>query len=375
MMAFTLGRSRMPVFAGFCLGLCCFLLGVAGCRDKKNGAATSNSTPGVFVGPNEKNFEEMLPDDVLVSVNGASLKRRDCDAMLTRMERTYQVSNPNVNARLSSSYRQSKARTVVPEFITKQLLVQEARRRNVVATPENRDKVDALLDKRAKWENKRPEEFLRSLPEQDAAAIRADLEQQALIFTLRENQFGERLTITEAEMQAARDRIAGYNRRGEATNALVMARGAAICERIRKGEDFLAVAEEVTEDEEFKNGVWGEFGRGEIENAQIRHAAFTLPVGAVSDPFDTEEGLVIIKVLERTGIDSLAAKEAAVVKLGRIVLLMVEFKTVPDDERLRKELERKRLEELQIDWIKGLREQARIEYPNGTNFWKKATRK
>ena len=107
----------------------------------------------------------------------------------------------------------------------------------------------------------------------------------------------------------------------------------------------------------------------------MRHAAFTLPVGAISEPFDTEEGLVIIKVLARTGIDSPVAKQTAVVKLGRIVLLLWEFKTVPDDETLRKELERRRLEELQRDWIKGLREQARIEYPNGTNFWKKAAKK
>jgi len=372
--ASTLGRPKAPARLRWRLVLCCVLLGLAGFGCKKEGAA-SGGKAGIFVGPNEKTFDALLPDDVLVAVNGVPLKRRDCDAMLNRMERTYQVANPNVTAPLAASYRKSKARSIVPEFVTKQLFVQEARRRNLAPTPENLAKADALLAKRAKWEKKSPEEFLRTLSELDAAAIRADLADQALIFTLRENQFGERLAITEKDMQEARDRIAEYNRRGEATNALVMARGAAICERLRKGEDFLSVAAEVTQDEEFPDGVWGEFARGEIENVQVRHAAFTLPVGAVSEPFDTEEGLVIIKVLARTGIDSPVAKESAVVKLGRIVLLLWEFKTVPDDETLRKELERRRLEELQRDWIKGLREQARIEYPNGTNFWKKAAKK
>ena len=122
-------------------------------------------------------------------------------------------------------------------------------------------------------------------------------------------------------------------------------------------------------------GYWGEFVRGEIDDAAVRSAAFTLPVGAVSDPIDTEEGLVIIKVIERKGVDSPIAKASATVKLGRIVLRLGESKTLADEATLRKELERNRLEQMQSGWFASLRQQARIEYPNGTNFWKKAVRK
>jgi hypothetical protein len=364
------------------LTLCLVLALAAGCGNRKdvpagNGAASSgspkNTGAGLFVGPVEKRFDDMLPQDVLIAVNGVELKRGTCDEILDRMAKTFQAAHPNLRTPDVVNYRKHRAKSVVSEFLTKQLLLQEARRLKLVPTSENKARMDGLLAQRAKWENKRPEDFLRAQSERDAAAIRSDLDDQALIMTLRQHEFGDRLKITDTDIQEARERIVRYNLMCEATNALVKARGISICERLRKGEDFAAVADSVTGYRDGPGGFWGEFARGEIENAAVRSAAFTLPVGTVSDPIDTEEGLVIIKVLDRKGVDSTVAKVEATVRLGRIVLLLGETKAMPDKDTLFKELERKRLEELQRGWLEELRRRARIEYPNGTNFWKKAT--
>ena len=378
--------SKVPARVRRHLSICLACVLVAGCGNREKDSADKGTVPsggitniaaGPIVGTNEKSFVEMRPEDVLVSVNGVALKRGECDALLERMAQTYQAAHPNARLPDVVSYRTNRAKTFVGEFLTKQLLLQEARRRNLVPSPESKAKMADVLAKRAKLEKKTPEAYLRSVGEKESREILADLEEQALISTLRENEFGERLKVSDKDIQALRDRIAGYNRMCEATNALVKARGVAVCERLRKGEDFAKVAAEVTEDPgEGDVSYWGEFARGEIEDAGVRNAAFTLPVGAVSDPLDTEEGLVIIKVLDRKGVDAVVAAASATVKLGRIVLRLGEFKTVPEDDQvLRAKLERERLGELQTEWLKRLQQQARIEYPNGTNFWKKVTRK
>ncbi len=383
-MVMLLNESKVPVLVRRHLFLCLAGVLVAGCGNRKDaladkgssGGGVTNTPPGLVVGPNEKSFDEMLPEDVLVSVNGVELTRAACDALLDRMARTYQAAKPNARAMDIVRYRTTKAKKLVGEFLTKQLLLQEAGRRNLVPTPESKAQTDELLAKRARIENKTPEEYLRSVGNETASVILAELEEQALIATLRTSEFGERLKVTDKDIQELRDRIADYNRRCEATNALVKARASAVCERLRKGEDFVKVADEVTEDTEGAGGNWGEFARGEIDDANVRNAAFTLPVGAFSDPIDTDEGLVIIKVLDRKGVDAVVAEAAATAKLGRIVLRLGEFRTMPEDnEELRKKLELERLGELQAEWLRSLRQQARIVYPNGTNFWKTATGK
>jgi len=113
-----------------------------------------------------------------------------------------------------------------------------------------------------------------------------------------------------------------------------------------------------------------------IEQVQAeRQAAFSLPVGAVSDPVQTEEGLVIIRVVERKGVDSPLAKEQALVTLGRILLLMAHPVPEKSDEVLRREIGQARLKELQTPWLKALQERTRFEYPNGTNFFGKGKTK
>jgi len=101
-----------------------------------------------------------------------------------------------------------------------------------------------------------------------------------------------------------------------------------------------------------------------------------LPVGAVSEPFDTDEGLVIIKVLEREGVDSIAATSPATVKVARIFFQLGEFREVLSDAKLRSVLERERLTGVQRDWLPTLIAKMRVEFPNGrTNLLAKARSK
>ncbi|MCX6560372.1 MAG: peptidylprolyl isomerase [Candidatus Aminicenantes bacterium] len=73
-----------------------------------------------------------------------------------------------------------------------------------------------------------------------------------------------------------------------------------ILARAKKGEDFAALATELTEDAGSKQtgGLYEDFPRGKMVKA-FEDAAFTVPVGQISDVVETNYGFHIIKVENR----------------------------------------------------------------------------
>lgn len=73
-----------------------------------------------------------------------------------------------------------------------------------------------------------------------------------------------------------------------------------VLEKARKGENFESLAKKYSEDPGSKNngGLYNDFGRGDMVKA-FEDAAFTLPVGSISDLVETPYGYHIIKVIDR----------------------------------------------------------------------------
>ena len=72
----------------------------------------------------------------------------------------------------------------------------------------------------------------------------------------------------------------------------------AIAERLKKGEDFAALAKEKSKDTNAEGGDLGFFTRGQMLKP-FEEAAFALDVGEISDPVHTQFGWHIIKVEEK----------------------------------------------------------------------------
>ena len=345
---------------------------LVGCDKKKQNGSRGAGASGIIVGENSKKITEMAPTDVIVSVNGDKLTKAGFDEILNVAQYVFRLKHPESRPGEVRQYVSARARALVPQYVAKQLYLQEASRRGLQATAADVAIMESALAGVAKKEGKSVEQFLKA-PGKEVASLRKDVNEQALIRTLRQVEFGDRLVVTEADVMKSKGLIDQYNSMCEATNRLVQAQAEQVCRRLRDGADFAKVADEVSQAQKEPGGLWGSFVRGEIEDAQVRNLAFTLPVGSISDPVDTAEGLIIIKVLERVGLDSPMAAQEATVKLGRIVFRLGEFKKMPDDATIKAELEKRRIESLQRGWLEVLVKNARVEYPNGTNFWGVAT--
>ena len=372
-MMMTRTPAPIPAPAAFAFALA---FALAGCRDQTPPPPPAPLEPGVFVGEHARPIHELEGDGIIVSVNGAALTRRRYDQLLALNEALYKMGRPNANRMETARYLDQQRRMLPDDHITRQLLLQEAGRRGLHATEEGRAGVGAGVRQMARRQNQTLDQVCRAMGD-NGTLLQAIFAEDALINTLRLADHGGTLRVTEADIDEALARAAANNALCAATNRLVMARGRLISKYLREGADFGRMAAQFSEDGEAgADGEWGVFYPNEIEDPDVRKAALELPIGAVSEPFDTEEGLVIIKVLGREGmeVESLAALPLTV-RLGRILLRLADGGDgyeLPTRDETRRILERRRLAEANRAMIPPLRAAARIEYPNGTNFWPRA---
>lgn len=119
----------------------------------------------------------------------------------------------------------------------------------------------------------------------------------------------ESTKVTDAEIQKAygQDKTATVRHillltqgKTPAEKAEVRKKMEGILERARKGEDFAALAKEFTEDPGSKEtgGLYADFPRGKMVKP-FEDAAFTVPVGQISDIVETSYGYHILKIESR----------------------------------------------------------------------------
>jgi len=345
-----------------------------GCKREADRAAT-----GIKVGTSLKLIEEMVPTDVIVSVNGVPLTRENYDDAMAVKETLYVLSRPGATKQELSMSRPYWSRAVLQEFLARQVILQDA------LAKKHKTSAEALRVTRSEMSTVmkiNEQELERKFTElgRVGQSLKALMEENALIRSFREAEHGAALKVSSSDVESRIQEIKAYHERAEAANQLVMAKGRTLYEQLKKGDDFFKLAALHSEASDKPIGDWGTFLKGELEHEKLREAAFTLPVGAVSEPIDTEEGLVIIKVVERKeeAIGPAVAPGPATVSLGRIILRMAEGGAgakLPTREEVEKALATQKVKEVQQNWLPALVTKSSIAYPNGTNLWLNAKAK
>ncbi len=318
-----------------------------------------------------KSLAEMQPADVIVAINDNHyLTKSAYEEMLVKIDRRFRLNRPNAAPGMVTMYLRNKEKTIVAEYINRCLLLEEARKRGInIPEEELRESISNAV-KNLSAQGKTLEQVLVHMGE-DREQFESMTQERMLISALLNQEFGEdRSVVTAEQIEAQRESYVKYNERCVATNQLVMARGQKLVEQIKAGADFETVAIANSEEENFTTSYWGEFSGGEIEDEQVRAAALNEPIGSVAGPFDTEDGLIIIKILKRVKQGAVeGAEDETTVHLGRIFLRLGQSFECPDDKELRAEVLRERQESQMLPFLGKLRADANVRFPHGTNLW------
>lgn len=357
---------------------------VVGCskmrREESNSAAT-NCTENVYVGgvatnATGKTLLEMAPDDVLVSVNGVTVTKRQLQANVERVMRRLE-QKPNVKKNQLTATARMMFHTYVPGFVSRQLLLQEARRSKVLTGA-------ALASATEKWIAKAAVEAGTSSPTKylekvagGAEALRHDAEEAVLIEAVVATNVLPKVVVSERFLKATIEAIKAENQSVDATNEMYIARLKSLREQIVAGADFGRMADihsQCKRSGPGNNGYWGEFERRDFLDSKMRDAIFSLKPGEMSDVLEDDEGFHLVKMLaHKNGLTNAVSAEVRVQEASLAHILIrrepaLEM-SVPEDlkKQLFEQIKQREIEK----YLTGLREKADIRYPNGTNFWRK----
>lgn len=343
---------------------------------RKETTGTTPQITAVATGLTSKSVNEMAQTDVIVAVNGVQLTRHALDvSVAAAVQRA--SARPGVNQQALTQMRGQIARKFVPEFIKRQLLLQEAKRLGVKPSSAAQEKAEQDFAKMAEGLGMTVEE-LRHSPSPQAVLIREAREVAPLIDALLQEKVypgvdvtDELVTNTIAAIDHENKEIA---RRNEERKSLL-----AKCRAdVLAGGDFGALADEHSQcprSAKGEGGYWGNFERAQIPDRDLADKIFNLKTNEISGILEDEEGFRIVKILNRqpeikNSNQEIEKRESC--EVAHILLLREPPLINLPPAGMKRELIRQRTEQLTNEYLEQLEAKAKIDYPNGTNLWTRA---
>jgi peptidyl-prolyl cis-trans isomerase C len=257
-------------------------------------------------------------------VNGAVISRADYDSEIARFERQMTMSGRAPDTQELSEMK----KRVLDGLIDRELLKQETVKKGISVDDKEVDQQLATLRQRFSSEK----EFTDTLAKMNVteAGLKTQLRQDLAIKQLIDQQIASKVTVTPEEVKTfytSHPELFKASEMVRASHILIKAdpnaspedkakardRISAIQQRVKKGEDFAALAKESSECPSSANG--GDldyFQRGQMVGP-FEDAAFALKPGTVSDIVETQFGYHLIKVTDKkdastVGFDEIKGK-------------------------------------------------------------------
>ncbi len=279
-------------------------------------------------------------DTVVAKVNGDALTSRGLETELDRL-----VPRTTFHGGVSKVKRDEYRDKALQNLIDHQLQYQDA-----VAKGMKPDKkqVKARMEKiRDRFASKK--EYKKALERLGVTEdeLRSMVARDVLIEAVTAKTVDEPAQVNEAELRQYYDKNIAMFKQPEAVKLMLISmkdkkKARAALKRIKSGEDFAAVAAEMSEDDyRVKGGDFGYVHRGRLKLPKIENEAFRIKAGETSGLLRADGTWFIIKAGERKPE------------------LQLSFEQVKN--KLKTDLEAQRTAELRQKWMADLRAKAKIE--------------
>lgn len=205
----------------------------------------------------------------------------------------------------------------------------------------------------------------------DRALLDYDIETETLKKAVLLHEYPDLRGLSEAQVAEVRARYEDFNRVALTTNAVKMALATNVYRQVAAGVDFQKAGEKHGELFREQEKFWKKLTPADFAEQVLKDWAFSAKVGEVSPPLDLEDGISIVKVLKKKdGVitETPLAENIAEVELARMTFKALATIKVPNDEELRANILKFRMQESEREFFGKLREAAKAEYPLGEDF-------
>lgn len=339
--------------------------------------------PGLYINDKRSvSIADLELDDPILYVNCEAVTKRDFEALLVLHDRLWRIKQ-NVPFIVSKEemeqFRHQVGNAMMLELIQRALFRQYAKEKGIVP---QEDEIRASTER-----------FLKSLRKSGskmsdlADAIGGDagkLFKEIPYIDVQDAMLRQSVTtndlsfVTKDEMARRIDFVKRFDANAEAMNERARKRLREARERILAGADIADEAKSIfdTVHPEYAEK-WGRFEIQEFPSDEDVHKwLLTANAGDISEPLDVEDGIAIIKVLERGRGEAPPGQEPPLAfTLVRCTVKALEKMRYQTPDEMRRQILIWKQQEAQKKLGMTLIEKAVIEYPNGTNLFMHATTK
>ena len=311
---------------------------------------------------------DLKPADAIVTVNGEALSwgalRAHLDLLISNIRLPQGVTAEDVEAERDNLVM-GRLPGVARNYVYKNLLAQEARRRGLALTAEEvAAKRGEIVDKLKKSRR----DAARHLEVFDAPGsfFMADVTNSLLLAKLESQILRPAVKITDADLQAAFEERAEQNRGLTATNLTLRPKLEALRKKIVAGEESCSNAAYL-ESECGSSGEYGEFGTKKCEDLlpELVKALTNLNTNEISNVVETPYSFHLLKLnkLNRGFLKEGEKGPAPVVSINFAHIMFEKKELLPEmsAEELTKELGKEALRKKRDELLDGLIAKAKIE--------------
>ena len=278
-------------------------------------------------------------DAVIARVNGAAISSRDLEAAVNAL-----IPRSTYHGSVSEEKRNEFRKKALENLVTKELQYQDAVARGM--KPGGKQVKAGMKEIRKRFKTRKAYKEALSQAGITQDALRQNVRREVLIQQVIGITVTEPAQMTEGALGEYYQSNAAKFRQPESIRLRIIStknqeKAQRILKQVKDGKDFGNLAARESEDNyRIKGGDIGYIHKGRVF-PELESAAFKLKPGETSGLVKAQETWFIIKVEDRRPAHQLTFEEAR--------------------DKLKKELEAKKSEELMKKWIAGLRAKAKVE--------------
>ena len=346
------------------------LVAVAGCKPKET------KSPGVYVGEVSYLMDELSGGDVFLVVNGQEFSKKDfavAVSLADKMRRMCAGDAVKGHNKAAEEYALWSRPRTLSDMLRRALMRDYARKNGVKATEAEVEEYSKKIAASLKRAGSSIDAIAGELGPKEGRLFRQYVIDDATEPTLRRFVDAEGvLNISDDDVIAISNRIAKMQARAAMSNACEKAILEKALARINKGEDFAAVAKELSRDPE-QGEFWETDYLDEMDTSPaLMNWASTAKTGDVSGILELDDGWAVVKVVSRRPED-LPPGEIRIPKdvweLVRVSRNLYETPPDMDREEIVENLISFRSKKVQSKLGDIIMKEAVIEWPKGTNLF------